>query len=300
MSISSDGNVASPHSFATGVSRPSTVSAMLGLLDSTADEFILNKDFKTIFETCDTALKNLVNSELEDERCEDIKAGFCILGIQALAELNEWRYVLPWVLQQYEHQEKIPAKIMQLCILLYTKVGEAGVLLDVANVWLHCLTNNKGSEYETVMELYLLYVLIPLGHFEEARELIQGRVGICTLTEEKRKTALDIVEQKVLQNDLPPNLSSSSDTSRLTSKPQGVILNKLGAILKYLYRKLVMTNSGTFHLHKVFLFAILVYMLFTRMDPAHPSSFMWISKLHQLLRQMWTALFAPYYHASRK
>lgn len=290
MSISSENST-------SGVS--STPSLMLGLLDSAAEEFILSKDFKTTFETCQTALDKIANGELEDERSEDIKAGFCILGIQALAELNEWRCVLPWILQQYD-QEKIPPKIMQMCILLYTKVGEAGVMQDVTRVWLHCLTNNKAPEYGTVLELYLLYVLIPLGHLEESRELIQGRVGVCALTEEQRRTALDIVEQKVFQNDLPPNPTPNSETSLLTSKPQGAILNKLGAILKYLYRRLLFTSSGTFHLHKLFLMAVLVYMLFMRLDPAHPSSFMWIAKLHQQLRQMWTALFAPYYHTSRK
>lgn len=296
MSISSDSNVAWRHSFAAGVS--SNVASMQGLLDTVAEEFILNKDFKTIFETCDTALEKITNSELEDERSEDVKAAFCILGIQALAELNEWRCVLPWVLQQYKHQEKIPAKIIQMCILLYTKVGEAGVLLDVASAWLHCLSNNRAAEYVTVMELYLLYVLIPLGHLEKAQELIQGSVGLCTLTEEQRRTALDIVEQKVLQNALPPDLTSSSEMSLQTTKPQGPILHKLGAVIKYLYRKLLMTSS--FHPHKVFLFAVLVYILFIRIDPAHPSSFMWISKLNGLLRQLWTALFALHSPVSRK
>lgn len=295
MSISSDSNVVvSPHSFASGGS--SNIAAMQGLLDTTAEEFILNKDFKTIFETCDTVLKKIANSEMEDERSEDIKAAFCILGIQALAELNEWNYVLPWALEQYEHQEKIPPKIMQMCILLYTKVGEAGVLLDVASIWLHCLSNSRAAEYGSVMELYLLYVLLPLGHLEKAQELIQGEVGLCALTEEQRQTALAIVEQKVLQNVLPRDLANTSEVSLQTAKPQGAILNKLGAILKYLYRKLLMTSS--FHLHKLFLFAVLIYILLIRNDPAHPSSFMWISKLNQLLRQTWRALFAIHYPAS--
>lgn len=43
----------------------------------------------------------------------ELKAGFCILGIQALAEMNEWPAVLPWILRQYE-QERIPAKLMQM------------------------------------------------------------------------------------------------------------------------------------------------------------------------------------------
>lgn len=47
-------------------------------------------------------------------RCWEYKAGFCTLGIQALAELNQWRAALPWVLEHYEDQDKIPPKIMQL------------------------------------------------------------------------------------------------------------------------------------------------------------------------------------------
>lgn len=288
MSISSENSAA-------GVS--SAMALMLGLLDSTAEQFILSKDFKTTFETCQTALEKIANSDLEDERSDELKAGFCILAIQALAELNEWRCVLPWILQQYD-QEQIPARILQMCILLYTKVGEAGLMLDVARVWLHCVTNSRAPEYGTILELYLLYILVPLGRIEEARELIQGRVGLCALTEEQRRTALDILEQTELQNELPSIPTPNSET--LTAKPPGAALNKLGALLKCLYRKLLVTSSGRFQVHRLFLMALLVFMLFVRLDPAHPSAFMWIATLHQQLRQMWTALFAPYYHASRK
>ncbi|XP_072309888.1 peroxisome assembly protein 26 [Eucyclogobius newberryi] len=302
MDISSNDSIASalPHCRATNTSQSSNVNSMHSLLESAAEQFILNKDFETVFETCDGALQDLANIEQEDERSEEIKSGFCILGIQALAELNEWCRALPWVLQQYEFQEKIPAKIMQMCILLYSKVGEAVVMLDVANVWLHCVVNSRASGFAAVMELYLLHILIPLGHLEEARELIQGRVGSCTLTMEQRQTALDIVDEKELQNNLALNPSSCSSTSLITTKPQGAILHKLGAIIKYLYKKLLGPLSDSFRLHKVFLVAVLLYMLFIRMDPALPSSFLWISKLHKLFGQLWTALFGPYYHATKK
>ncbi|KAJ0056868.1 hypothetical protein NL108_000656, partial [Boleophthalmus pectinirostris] len=223
---------------------------------------------------------------------EDIKTGFCILGMQALAELNEWRRALPWVLQQYDYQEKIPAKIIQMCILLYSKVGEAVVMMEVTNIWLHCVENNRASGFATVMELYLLHILIPLGHLEEARELIQGRVGSNTLTEEQRRTALDIVEEKELECNPAQNPSSDSTTCLLTIKPQGVtmthsihtkcmhpgvlftllcftgaILHKLGAIIKHLCKKLLGPFSCTFHLHKVLVLAVFLYMFFIRMDP---------------------------------
>lgn len=294
MSVSSGSCVSSRHSFVNnGVS--SNRASLQSSLEAAAADFILNKDFKTTFDTCDSALKKIANCKQEDERFEDIEAAFCVLGVQALAELNEWHYVLPWVLLQYEQQEKIPAKIMQMCILLHTKVGETGALLNVTSAWLHCTSNTRAAEYMTVMELYLLYVLIPLGHLEKAQDLIQGRLGLCTLTEEQRQTALDIVKQKLVPN---PDLTNSSEVFLQTNKPQGVVLNKLVAILKYLYRKLLMNSA--FHPHKVFLFVFLVYILYLRNDPAHPSSFMWISKLSQLLRQMWTALFALHYPSSRK
>ncbi|KAJ0012580.1 hypothetical protein NQD34_016913 [Periophthalmus magnuspinnatus] len=297
MNISPNSNLASGSAIST--SQSSTMNVMLSLLESVAEQFILNKDFETVFESCDRALQTLTNGEHEDEMSEDIKTGFCILGIQALAELNEWRRALPWVLQQYDYQEKIPAKIIQMCILLYSKVGEAAVMMDVTSVWLHCVENNRTSGFATVMELYLLHILIPLGHLEEARELIQGRVGSCTLTEEQRHTALDIVEEKELQNNPAQKPSSGSTTCLLRPKPQGAILHRLGAIIKHLCKKLLGPFSGTSHLYKALVFAVLLYMLFIRMDPALPSSFMWISKLHQLIRQMWTALFGPYHRVTK-
>uniref|UniRef100_A0A3B3ZD65 Peroxisomal biogenesis factor 26 n=1 Tax=Periophthalmus magnuspinnatus TaxID=409849 RepID=A0A3B3ZD65_9GOBI len=288
MNISPNSNLASGSAIST--SQSSTMNVMLSLLESVAEQFILNKDFETVFESCDRALQTLTNDLLYDDclsRSEDIKTGFCILGIQALAELNEWRRALPWVLQQYDYQEKIPAKIIQMCILLYSKVGEAAVMMDVTSVWLHCVENNRTSGFATVMELYLLHILIPLGHLEEARELIQGRVGSCTLTEEQRHTALDIVEEKELQNNPAQKPSSGSTTCLLRPKPQGVEMTHKK------HSKFMLLS----YLHSL-VFAVLLYMLFIRMDPALPSSFMWISKLHQLIRQMWTALFGPY-HRSR-
>ncbi|GCC41689.1 hypothetical protein chiPu_0025783, partial [Chiloscyllium punctatum] len=44
----------------------------------------------------------------------DTKSFLCIIGIQALAELNQWDQVLGWILEIYEIPEKIPAKIIQM------------------------------------------------------------------------------------------------------------------------------------------------------------------------------------------
>ncbi|XP_034382010.1 peroxisome assembly protein 26 [Cyclopterus lumpus] len=276
----------------------SSLTQMFSMLDTAAEQMMVHKDFRAAFETCDRGLESFAIMEQEDSRCGDFKAGFCILGIQALAELNQWHSVFSWVLQQYEHQEEIPAKIMQMCILLYSKVGEPAAMQEATRVWLHCPSNSRATGFRTVAELYLLHVLVPLGHRDEAVELIAGEVGSAAFTEEQRQTALDVVEEKEQQNKEPPLNPAISPNSEITAQPvstQGSVIRKLEAMLRFLYRNVLVTGSGSFPLRRVFLAAVLLYMLSLRMDPALPSSFMWISKLIQLLRQMWTAMFAPYY-----
>ncbi|XP_042367100.1 peroxisome assembly protein 26 isoform X1 [Plectropomus leopardus] len=274
----------------------SSVAQMFSTLDTAAEQMMVLKDFQVAFDTCERGLESLANMGHEDNRCAELKAGFCILGIQALAELNQWHGVLSWVLQQYEHQEKIPAKIMQMCILLYSKVGEPAAMQEAARVWLHCPSNCRVTGFGTVAELYLLHVLVSLGHRDEALELILGEVGGVAFTEEQRQTALDVVEEKERES-RETALRNSSEITAHPVSPHGSVIRKCEAMLKFLYRKLMGTGSGSFPLRRVFLAAVLLYMLFLRMDPALPSSFMWISKLLELLRQMWRAMFAPYYQA---
>ncbi|KAM6961807.1 peroxisome assembly protein 26 [Tautogolabrus adspersus] len=278
----------------------SPATQVSSMLETAAEQVMVYKDFQAAFETCNRGLESLANMEQEDNRFGELKAGFCILGIQALAELNQWHGVLSWVLQQYEHQEKIPAKIMQMCILLYSKVGEPAVMHAAARVWLHCPSNSKVTGFGTVAELYLLHVLVPVGQEDEALELIMGEVGSTAFTEDQRQAALEVLEEKEKQHEeapLDPGLSPDPEICGTAVSNQGSVIHKLETMLRFLYRKLFLTGSGSFPLRRVFLAAVLLYMLLFRLDPALPSSFMWISKLLQVLRQMWRAMFAPYYQA---
>ncbi|KAL6116688.1 pex26 [Pungitius sinensis] len=273
-----------------------TEAQMSCMLDTAAEQMMVDKDFQAAFETCDSGLEILVDVEREDSRCGEFKAGFCILGIQALAEMNQWHGVFSWVLQQYEHQEKIPAKIMQMCILLYSTVGEPAAVQEAARVWLHCPSNGGAAGFATVAELYLLHVLVPLGLRDEAVQLIAGEVGRVAFTEEQRRAALDVVGEKERPDEEPP-LNPDIGVPARPPSSQGSVLHKLEAMLRFLCRKVSSTGRGSFPLRRLFLAAVLLYALLFRMDTAHPSSFVWISKLLQLLRQLWTAMFAPYYQA---
>lgn len=252
------------------------------------------QDFQAVFDTCNKGLQSVSCVEQEEHRYAEFKAGFCILGIQALAEMNRWPGVLFWVLQQYEQQEKIPAKVLQLCILLYSKVCEPAVMQETVQVWLRCPANSSTSGFRMVAELYLLHILVPLGHSEEARVLVTGQVGSIAFTEGHRRTALEVIEEKERDTQEPENPAEPEVPTKPVS-PRGSLVQKLQALLLFLQRSVGLSGSGCFPLRSLFLAAVLLYMLFVRMDPAGASSFTWISGLLQLIRQMWKTLLAPYH-----
>uniref|UniRef100_A0A8C7Q129 Uncharacterized protein n=1 Tax=Oncorhynchus mykiss TaxID=8022 RepID=A0A8C7Q129_ONCMY len=120
-----------------------------------------------------------------------------------------------------------------------------------------------------------------------------GEVRGIAFTEDQKQTnqnqikSLDIVENK-------ENLSQEQSPS-LSPNPSPVVELCINPLL--LNRGLSVASAGSFPIHRVFLAVVLFYMLFVRMDPAHPSSFPWISQMLQMLKQMWDAMFAPYYRA---
>ncbi|KAJ3611967.1 hypothetical protein NHX12_020246 [Muraenolepis orangiensis] len=122
----------------------------------------------------------------------EVKEGLCILGVQALAELDQWPVVLSWVLRQYQRPEEIPATIMQMCILLYAKVGHETAIQEATRTWLFCPATVGLGAYRTVAELYLLCVLLPLGRTDDARQLVLGEVGSRAFSEDQRRLALEV------------------------------------------------------------------------------------------------------------
>uniref|UniRef100_A0A3B3YVN5 Peroxisome assembly protein 26 n=1 Tax=Poecilia mexicana TaxID=48701 RepID=A0A3B3YVN5_9TELE len=268
------------------------------MLDSAAELMMVQGDFQGAFDACNAGLENLGRLEPED-RSEEIKIGFCILGIQALAELNQWRGAFSWVMQHYGQQENVPAKIMQLCILLYSKVKQPAVMQQATRAWLHNPQNVRAAGFRLVAELYLLHILLPLGQLDEAREFVSGDFGRSTFTEEQRRKALDVVEEKSRQNQEDPiNPEETPDPGAGQSQPDstqrcfaGPLLHKVEAVFRTFYRKCLRTGSNSSPLQKLLLAAILLYMLLFRLDSAFPSSYMWIVKLLQLIKQTWRAKF---------
>lgn len=276
-------------------------------VDAALEYLMVKKDFQAALDTCEKGLESLGSfAEQEDSsfKYAELKAALTIVGIQALAELNQWCGVLSWVLQQYGETENIPAKIIQMCILLYVKVGERAVMKDAVCDWLHYSGNMSQSGFSSVAELYFLHILVPMGHTAEALEMLETDVGRVAFTDEQRQAARSLVD---IQNEKNATSSSTNPesvgvTTTSSASKQDKLTQRLTSIMRLLYRGLSVASVRirSISLRRVFLALILLYLLLVRIDPALPSAFPQLLRLHGLLQQTWTTMFGPYYKANSR
>uniref|UniRef100_A0A9L0RIT5 Peroxisomal biosis factor 26 n=1 Tax=Equus caballus TaxID=9796 RepID=A0A9L0RIT5_HORSE len=96
-------------------------SAAAALLEEAADLLVVHRDFGAALRTCERACRALACGAPAEEPAGaslEVKCSLCVVGIQALAEMNRWREVLSWVLQYYQAPEKLPPKVLELWLLL--------------------------------------------------------------------------------------------------------------------------------------------------------------------------------------
>ncbi|XP_023781604.1 peroxisome assembly protein 26, partial [Cyanistes caeruleus] len=227
-------------------------------------------------------------------RFAEVKCSLCVVGIQALAEMNRWREVLSWVLQYYHVPEHLPPKVLELCILLYSKVREPQVMLEVGSSWLRACANQSLPEFGALLELYLEQVLLPLGRFEGAEELVQG----CAALDSERQLAfLGTIRESRRRWAQREETRSTAEEQQdpATETVLGALSQKLLTMLTLL-RRAMRSMSNHFYLlpyKKMLLATFLLYLVVVRLDPASPTSLPFIYKLVQLFRQAWAAVLSP-------
>ncbi|NXR32539.1 PEX26 protein, partial [Zosterops hypoxanthus] len=224
----------------------------------------------------------------------EVKCSLCVVGIQALAEMNRWREVLSWVLQYYHVPEQLPPKVLELCILLYSQVREPQVMLEAGSTWLRAQANQRLPELGSLLELYLEQVLLPLGLFEGAEELVRGCAG---LDSEQQLALLSTVRESCRRRAQREETTSPAEEQQepATETALGVLSQKLLTMLTLL-RRALRSMSNHFYLlpyKKMLLATFLLYLVVVRLDPASPTSLPFIYKLVQLFRQAWAAMLSP-------
>lgn len=107
---------------------------------------------------------------------------------------------------------------------------------DAVEDWLRCSSNTSQSGFSTVCELYLLHILIPMGHTTEALELLESDVGQVAFTEEQRQAARSLEELQKEKNATLSNLDSQSVALTTTTASQkGLIYLLKVKVAKYFH-----------------------------------------------------------------
>ncbi|XP_069484789.1 peroxisome assembly protein 26 isoform X2 [Ambystoma mexicanum] len=265
-------------------------------LNEASDLLVVHRDFAAALEVCERGcLAITADPESHgDYSCMDVKTSLCIVGIQALAEMNRWREVLSWLLQYYEVPEKLPVKLLEMCILLHSKVEEPLAMLEVGGKWLRHRTNQGLPGYTTVVRLFLKQVLLPLGHFEEAEDLAM-KCG--DFSEKQQQTFLGCIAEHRQSWD-HPGLQLKTEVTKLDEllpdikKHVDPAPHRQRTLLKFLYRALRSAGSHilSLPLKKMVLAAVIICLLMLRLDPAASLSHPLLSSLIWMLRQAWEAI----------
>lgn len=267
-------------------------SPAVHLLEEAADLLVVHLDFHAALDTCERAFQSLAEEPASGTVVE-VKCSLCVVGIQALAEMDRWREALPWVLGHYHVPEKLPPKVLELCILLYSKMKEPEAVLGVAGAWLQDPDNQGLPEYGSLAKLHLFRLLLPSGRLSEAEELV---VGSAAFSEEQRAEALQAIHtarQQPTQEHL-----NSQEPQKLSQ--EGLLSRKLLSLLMLLRR---LWGSAVSHLlsqpfRKGLLAALILCLLVLRFDPAAPSSLPFLYQLTQLFRRIQKATLSRLYPLS--
>nr|XP_003461811.1 peroxisome assembly protein 26 [Cavia porcellus]XP_013011902.1 peroxisome assembly protein 26 [Cavia porcellus] len=268
-------------------------SPAVHLLEEAADLLVVHLDFPAALQTCERACQSLADDALAGEPAAtslEVKCSLCVVGIQALAEMDRWREVLSWVLQYYQVPEKLPPKVLELCILLYSKMQEPAAMLDVARAWLQDPDNQALPEYRVLAELHLQRVLLPLGHLSEAEELV---VSSAAFGEEQRQGVLQAVHKARQQQRQEP--SGFQELPKINR--EGSFSHKFLSLLRLLHRlwDAIVSHFLSVPFKRSLLAALILCVLVLRFDPASPPSLPFLYQLAQLLQRIRKAMFAHLY-----
>lgn len=268
----------------------------LSQLEEASDLLVVHRDFASALAVCEKGCQAISSDPAGqgDYRCEDVKTSLCIVGVQALAEMNRWREVLSWLLQYYEVPEKLPMKLLEMCILLHSKVEEPAAMLDVGNSWLRHGTNRSLVGYSEVVKLFLLQVLLPLGQFEEAEDLALD----CEVFSETQQQVLleAISESRQAWGACDPmgktKVTNEDGLVPVKEKHFGPAPQRLKTLLNFLYRVLGSAGSCilSLPLKRIVLAALILGLLILRVDPAGSLSQPFLSSLVWMLRQVWETI----------
>ncbi|XP_069820801.1 peroxisome assembly protein 26 isoform X2 [Dendropsophus ebraccatus] len=262
----------------------------LSLLEAATDVLVLERNFTAALELCERGLQ-IISAEPQGAKTDQVKASLTIIAIQALAEMERWREVLPWLLQYYQSPQEVPPNVMEMCLLLYSRVKQPHVMLELSRDWLRGHVGRPLLQYRRVAELHLMSILLPLGLFSEAEELAQDpqvftkqqqEAALMAVREERRRLEEEEVKaERERQSQGPPVTPSGNVQARCLQ----------AARLIYGVLNMAVTWTRRIPVRPAMLTLLLLSVILLRLDPASPASQGPLWRLLLLIRRIVAGFF---------
>lgn len=268
----------------------SSTPPALTLLDAATDLLLLERNFPGALELCERGLQT-ITAEPREPRNAQVKASLVVIAIQALAEMERWREVLPWLLQYYQSPQEMPPTVMEICLLLYSRVKQSHVMLELSRDWLRAHVSSPSLQCTRVAELHLLNILLPLGHFSEAEELAQDPRVFTKPQQEAALTAVREERRRLEQEEEGAERERLNQVQPLS--PSGNIGARYVQVARRIYGAMIaaLTWTRKIPLRSALVALLLLSVILLRLDPASPVSQGPLSRLLLLLRQIFATLF---------
>lgn len=163
------------------IQSPVSSSATLA---KAVDLFVMTKFEKSLQVCCDVI--KTAKCEPEQERNNEVIEAAAALGIQALAEMDQWQHTISFIIDVYGAIHLCPARIVQVCILLHAHVEEYLPCHKLVKTWLAHPDNLSSKHCAQVIRVYGEHILLPLGQFG----ILEDIVNSCSSLSKEEKVSL--------------------------------------------------------------------------------------------------------------
>uniref|UniRef100_A0A2C9KBZ2 Uncharacterized protein n=1 Tax=Biomphalaria glabrata TaxID=6526 RepID=A0A2C9KBZ2_BIOGL len=162
-------------------------------LSDAVDLFVMAK-FADCFYACADVIKTAkFEPEHQHQSNEEVIEAAIALGIQALAETDNWHHVISFIIDTYGSIELCPPRIVQVCILLHAHVKEYLPCHKLVQTWLKNPQNLNHSQCSKVVRIYAHHILCPTGSYETLQEVINS----CPSLSDSDRAALKKLPQEI-------------------------------------------------------------------------------------------------------
>ncbi|XP_031571712.1 uncharacterized protein LOC116305873 [Actinia tenebrosa] len=290
-----------------------------------AKRLLVLRDYKTSLEKCEEGLEALQNEEEverisvldEEDGVEKARIAFGVLALQGLTLDGRENEMDAFAGKWFGCSRNFPSEILQICACHHLQMQESQLALDLLEEWLSEERNHNSSGLNKVAELYVRHILLPLKEIEKAETFLEEFKAISSenkkelimyISKKKEELSQPVTDEYEINTDVSDqsSCSSSSDEVAATKKvlSKGPILGLFLKVFKFFktIKQMVINNAsmktGLLSCARLVVLAFFLYIIFLRTylpgdvfnGRGSGSVLLW-----NAVKQVWSALFAPYH-----